>query len=242
MNFTHTYERQFFYSQKQYKIIDCYGIPGTHGYCDMEAANRLKGLIEEFGPEGIHFIDSGNYHYISKFWTDKIEQDYILVLLDHHTDMQKPIFGGLLSCGSWAKEVLDQNSNARGVVLIGPDEKQLLEDQVTEDPRVLYLGEGKGNIPSEKWKSVENFIGKLPVYISVDKDILDPGTVITDWDQGTMNLQEIEQLLSGIIEGFDVIGVDICGDCSESGVKGMEAVESNDRVNAKLSDCLMELL
>ena len=47
--------------------------------------------------EGIHFLDSGNYHYVSKIWMEKIEEEFELLVLDHHTDMQPPMFGDILS-------------------------------------------------------------------------------------------------------------------------------------------------
>ena len=57
------------------------------------------------GVSGIHFIDSGDYHYISKIMTDFIKEPFTLVLIDHHTDMQDASLGGdILSCGNWAKK------------------------------------------------------------------------------------------------------------------------------------------
>lgn len=257
MNFTHTYDSQDFYRGEQFHMLDCFDIPGTHGYCDEEAADRIKGKIGELGPEGIHFIDSGNFHYVSRFWTDQIKKDFVLILIDHHTDMQLPLFEGLMSCGSWAKEVLEQNPGARGVVLIGPGEKQLSQDQLTGNRQILCLGEGlnwcndagrsalcggidMGTESSKKWAAAEKFIGGLPVYVSVDKDVLAPGIVKTDWDQGAMSLTELKEILRGIFERFEVIGVDICGEGSGNVGKGMGATVSNDRVNAQLLACLLE--
>ncbi len=48
----------------------------------------LKERIATFQPEEIHFIDSGNHHYMSKLWTDKITSPFSLVVFDHHPDMQ----------------------------------------------------------------------------------------------------------------------------------------------------------
>ena len=37
---------------------------------------------------GIHFLDSGNYHYVTGIMTEQIKQGFSLILFDHHTDMQ----------------------------------------------------------------------------------------------------------------------------------------------------------
>lgn len=60
---------------------------------------------------------------MSKFWTDRIREDFVLILFDHHTDMQPSRFGELLSCGSWVKDVMDENPFVRKVVIIGADER-----------------------------------------------------------------------------------------------------------------------
>lgn len=34
---------------------------------------------------GIHFLDSGNYHYVTKLWLDQVKEPFDLLVLDHHT-------------------------------------------------------------------------------------------------------------------------------------------------------------
>ena len=53
-----------------------------------------------------------------------------------------------------------------------------------------------------------------PVYISVDKDVLNPQSAATNWDQGSLDLPELEQLLGVILRREKVIGMDICGECA----------------------------
>ena len=79
---------------------------GTECYCDEEGASALQRMIADYSPQGIHFIDSGNYHYVTKFWTDKLATPFALLVFDHHPDMQPPLFEHILSCGSWVKDVL----------------------------------------------------------------------------------------------------------------------------------------
>ena len=83
---------------------DCSASGGSRLYCSRDAGKKIKALIAPAGVSGIHFIDSGDYHYISKIMTDFIKEPFTLVLIDHHTDMQDASLGGdILSCGNWAK-------------------------------------------------------------------------------------------------------------------------------------------
>ena len=73
---------------------DCSAIGGSRLYCSRDAEEKIKALIAPAGVSGIHFIDSGDYHYISKIMTDFIKEPFTLVLIDHHTDMQDASLGG----------------------------------------------------------------------------------------------------------------------------------------------------
>ena len=98
--------------------LDCTKIVGTDCYCDDDAVKAINEMIdnaesgcvsENRGNSGnvptIHFFDNGNYHYMSKLWTDRIQHPFTLIVFDHHPDMQPPRFGGILSCGGWVLEV-----------------------------------------------------------------------------------------------------------------------------------------
>ena len=137
MNFTGAYEKQEFYGDLGAVWLDLRDIQGTNCYCDEEAEAAIKNLfnngschgraapaikerIRPMGPFGIHFLDSGNYHYVSKIWLDKVEGEFELLVFDHHTDMQMPIFGNILSCGGWIQAALDTNTGLKRVYLAGP--------------------------------------------------------------------------------------------------------------------------
>ena len=77
----------------------------------------------------IHFLDSGNYHYVSKIWLDKIEEEFELLVFDHHTDMQMPMFGNILSCGGWIQAALDTNTRLKRVYLAGPPSMEAEADR-----------------------------------------------------------------------------------------------------------------
>ena len=84
MNFTGVYDYEAFAWNNKFIWLDCRHLYGTDGYCDREGALALKGMIADYPAEGVHFIDSGNYHYLTKFWTDKLETPFSLIVFDHH--------------------------------------------------------------------------------------------------------------------------------------------------------------
>ena len=53
----------------------------------------------------------------------------------------------------------------------------------------------------------------VPVYISIDKDVLDESISETNWSQGHMKLGTLEHMLGIIIRNQKVLGIDICGEC-----------------------------
>jgi hypothetical protein len=109
MDFTGVYNYEPFIRNQNCIWLDCRHLYGTECYCDEEGAASLKRLIADYPAEGIHFIDSGNYHYLTKFWTDKLNYPFSLLVFDHHPDMQPPLFEDMISCGSWVKDMLDTN-------------------------------------------------------------------------------------------------------------------------------------
>lgn len=213
MNFTGVYDYESFLRNPKIKWLDCRHLNGTECYCDEEGASALKRLIDGYSPQGIHFIDSGDYHYVTKFWTDKLDVPFALMVFDRHPDMQPPLFEHILSCGSWVKDVLDTNVNCRKVIVVGASDRLVQEVPEEYGSRVRFYSESSFN-QEAGWKAFAAEHVSEPVYISIDKDVLNPSSAVTNWDQGSLSLPELEQLLAVVLRQEQVIGVDICGECS----------------------------
>ena len=81
----------------------------------------------------------------------------------------------------------------------------------------------------------------LPVYISIDKDILDEEYSETNWSQGKMPLPVLERLLIPFLTSGNILGIDICGECQQ-GIplpQYLEAEKINGETNKELFDFLM---
>ena len=282
-------------SSKPY-ILDFTTLSGTTGFCDDAAADEIRRCIADFPARGIHFLDNGNFHYLTRFWCEKITEDFVLVVYDHHVDLRKPVFPGLMSCGSWIRDVLLRNSHCRAVLIIGPEcaqadiiERELQsladEDSFSDDSMFGTAAERRmtadqathasaaGQLPhvsaadyaSHSWTYVRREASDqpprssasvrrdtdgqhpcasapvrvccfteddildgraarelphsldalhLPVYISIDKDVLSRKVLRTNWDQGIMTEAEFRHELDRFTMDPDIhiLGVDICGE------------------------------
>lgn len=236
MNFSHVYEKEKFFLDKKYNWIDCTEVSGTNGYCDKKAFYEIKEKLKPLNPKGIHFIDSGNYHYVSELWIDKIKRNFTLVVFDHHSDMVKPSFGDILSCGSWIMNSLEINSYLKKVVIFGlsKEQKETIPKKYLDRVKCICDYDIKNINKEEIYRLIDN---EYPVYISIDKDVLSEKVVDTCWDQGTMDFDELKKILHIIRSKYKIIGLDICGENDESKVV---EIKNNDKVNSRLIKFLKE--
>lgn len=83
-------------------VIDLTSLDGTNCYCSDDASDAIRKALSEVPSEALHWIDTGDYHYASLFFLEKIRTPYTLFLFDHHPDDQDSAFGtDILSCGNW---------------------------------------------------------------------------------------------------------------------------------------------
>ena len=213
MNFTGVYDYEAFARNNKFIWLDCRHLFCTEGYCDRGGTLALKRMIADYPAEGDHLIDSGNYHYLTKFWTDKLETPFSLIVFDHHPDMQPPLFDNILSCGSWVKDILDHNNNCKKVIIVGASDKLIQAVPKGYERQVRFYSETT-LMHEEGWQDFSSGHINGPVYISIDKDVLNPASAATNWDQGSLSLWELEILLAVILQKEQVVGIDICGECS----------------------------
>ena len=246
--------------------FDCTRIDGTDCYCDDEAQAILRKQIEfsktpalrqAQGPSsistpGIHFFDNGNYHYMSKLWTDSIREPFDLVVFDHHPDMQPPRFEGILSCGGWIKEVLDNNKFVQNVTVIGVADH--LVEEIQEDlthanaddflNRVTIIRESELNtLPQNLSSRVCNELASIhssSLYISIDKDALNTQEAATNWDQGSLTFEQLAETLQALAQNRKILGIDICGERARD--MGFEDTAAADALNNTLNEKLYNLI
>lgn len=237
MNFSGIYKQQQFWQtgeiQRNISWVEVQELPGSNCYCDGDAMETLRQKLEEFDADGIHFIDSGNYHYMSRIWLEKLNTPFRLVVFDNHTDMQPPAFGGLLSCGGWVAASLEELPLLKEVLLVGPDQEAFDQTEPVLREKVRFLSREKlGEMTlEEKISFFEELTVEFPTYLSVDKDVLCPEEASTTWSQGEMTLEELCQFVKILLEKQDILGMDVCGECDPDACEGDHL---NDLANRKL--------
>ena len=218
MNFSGIYKNQNFYknyAEEEIFWTELSDLSGCNCYCDAEASDRIRQEIQAFTGNGLHFIDSGNYHYMTRLWLEKLQIPFRLLVFDNHTDMQPPAFGGLLSCGGWIAASLEELPLLQEVILVGPDEEAYTQVEPDLQQKVLFLSREKLSTMTaeEKEGFFNNLSEDLPLYVSVDKDVLCKGDASTTWSQGDMHLSELMSFLELVLERQNILGMDVCGEC-----------------------------
>lgn len=277
-DFTGVYAEQAFMQElraiaetsKDVRWLNCTKIVGTDCYCDDDAIKEINELIDNAESNSksecdsiiknrdnstnapdIHFFDNGNYHYMSKLWTDRAQEPFTLIVFDHHPDMQPPRFGGILSCGGWVKEVLDNNKFIQNAIIIG------VKDELVETVREELTQSGESSILDKVTFIRESELNTLPsiicsdsvnvfssnLYISIDKDALSPTYAATNWDQGSLTLDALKKSITALTTNRKILGIDICGERAHD-FEGDEhhTVQEADTLNSELNRELVEFL
>lgn len=246
-DFSGIYNEESFYQNDKsspFCIINCRDIPGTNCMCDDEAIAQIKKRISEKAFEmtkdadenkrlaafakGIHFIDSGNYHYMSAIITDMIKEPFSLVVLDHHPDMQPPMFGDILSCGGWVMRVIENNPYVKDIHVIGADRNLIEKLDKNDAKRVSFydVSDVRDKLPETQY----------PVFLSIDKDVVRREELVTNWDQGEMTKDELISFIKELFDRREVLGVDICGECApdQEGIDVGKEAHINDALNLEI--------
>ena len=224
-------------------VLDFREMEGTRCYLDPSSMEAIRDSISPFpvtvtkgSPYRIHYIDTGEYHYMSALFMDTVRSPFSLLMLDNHTDMQDGAFGEeLLSCGNWLAHEMEANHFLTEVRLMGPDSMARLYrrdsggNMELVDSRPLP----PGSIPEEVFPPLQG-----PVYISVDKDIMSEKYYRTGWSQGAYSLSDVEAIIvSSLSADAGVIGVDVCG-----GLPPGACLSCDVTMNAALDGKLIEFI
>ena len=212
-----------------YRLVRLGDIEGTCCYCDPDAEAEISRRLEPRTEETVRWIDSGDYHYVTKILASRELEPFTLVLVDNHPDDQAPAFGGVLSCGSWVKELREACPMLAEVWTLGPDHR---------------IRNGAGTIDRELEEGIDDLLEVLDgkrVYLSIDKDVLRREESRTDWSQGTYPLDALKGWLDRLLR-LKVAAVDICGGLSPAKGASPEDLRVNRTTDVELQDWILTCL
>ena len=215
LDFSGLYEEEGFAPEGAVRV-DLTGLEGTACYCDSEAAARIRERMRDLPVRALHWIDGGDFHYVSRFWLEKLVCPFELVLIDRHSDDQPSAFGpGLLSCGSWVADARRDLSLVR--------DSHWIRQAPYRPADALFFQPG------------------LPVYLSIDKDVLSPEWARTNWDQGDLSLPQLKELIRQIAACREILGIDVCGGLTVAQGATPHDFAINLRTDTELQDFFVSL-
>ena len=110
-----------------------------------EGRKALHRLLAPYPTKAIHFIDSGNYHYLTEYWVSKLQEPFSLIVLDHHPGMQQPQWEGVISCGGWVTDVLQHNPFIKNLIIVGASDKLIFQIPSHLRDKVLFYSQAEIN-------------------------------------------------------------------------------------------------
>ena len=215
------------------ELLDLTDIKGTYCYCSRESLAKIKQKLKNRKSRGITLIGNGSYHYVTYLLISELNRPFTLVLFDHHTDLTPTSWPEVISCGSWVFASLQNLPQLKKVVLIGVNDElvPLIPEAVRRQVSVFPCKQ-------KSWRNKSALLAAIPtdsVYLSIDKDVLAESDAVTDWEQGTMKLEELLDLLHCIASRKRICGMDICGEYPLSlAYKKRTALKINARANSEI--------
>ena len=83
-----------------------------------------KSLLEKnISPYGLHFFDCASIHFLTKFFLERLREDFILLLFDHQADLKRREARALCH-NSWLRQVMVRLPHCRGILLLGATEEE----------------------------------------------------------------------------------------------------------------------
>ena len=203
--------------------------------CGMRAMQRLSETLNSRLPDrhGTVFLGSGDFHHLSYLLIERMagRGPFEVVVFDNHPDNMRFPFG--IHCGSWVRRValLPFVSHVHVVGITSADVswshswenylRPLLSGKLTYwcidvDTRwAALLGLSKSILsfasPAELMGAFIQHLDdtETATYLSIDKDVLSPDVVRTNWDQGQLTDKDLFlaiDRLSGRLVGSDITG------------------------------------
>ncbi|MGE5493474.1 MAG: arginase family protein [Actinomycetota bacterium] len=203
--------------------------------CGMGVWRAFEKALAAQMPEdyGTVFLGSGDFHHLSHLLLKRLRYSgpFDMVVFDNHPDNMRFPFG--IHCGSWVRHAA-RLPGIRTIHVLGICSGDVGLAHAWENHllplyrgRVRYwtigvdtgwaqaVGLGKSVRRFDTGDAlIEAFTAQqrredIPVYLSIDKDVLAPEVARTNWDQGELDLEQVGRIiesLAGRLVGSDITG------------------------------------
>jgi arginase family enzyme len=245
LNFDNTLQKQLLLRGYPVEWNDFSDLHGCHGYCSFDSLRKIQHRLKSRKHKRITLIGSGNYHYVTYLLLSEIRQPFSLILFDHHTDLARNDDVPIISCGSWVSIALKTLPLLNRVVIIGANPSNFRRtSDIPNNVTVISEQEVVRSSAAEIVRAIRSDLSDQPLYISVDKDVLDRENAVTNWDQGSMTLRQLLDVIRELKRTHPLEGGDICGELPLSPVdflsdERVRHLKKNEIANKAIVDLLL---
>ncbi|MFN7955590.1 MAG: hypothetical protein U0610_27985 [bacterium] len=241
------------------------------------------------GEPAIRFCGSGDFHHVTVALLRQIREPFNLLIVDKHPDWVG--HAPLMHCGTWVNHALAHPQLAR-LFHVGADLDldnvfrwvapwwALESGKAVAFPAVRRLSRGRWErVPTRPLRAepdrpmaperldevcggLRGELARLPLYVTIDKDVMRPADALVNWDSGRLELSEILRIVQWFVAAADgrLLGMDVMGDWSPPRVHGLlrraldkaeraayrfdpsEAAARNGRTNRALVDAVRQAI
>jgi len=246
LNFDETLKSQPLLRGYPMEWIDFSDLRGCNGYCSADALRIIRERLGARRFRRVTLIGNGNYHYVTYVLLSEIRQPFSLILFDHHTDLEQGGDLPYLSCGSWVSIALRTLPQLDRVVIIGAQSSDERSHASVLPSKVTVISEQEVSRLStvQVVRALRRVLPDQPVYISIDKDVLDRDHAVTNWDQGSMTLSQLLDVIRELMRTRQLAGVDVCGELPLTPIdylsdERVRSLKKNEIANKAIVDALL---
>jgi hypothetical protein len=215
-----------------------------------EFQRRLKTLFgPRDDMPSLTLYGSGDFHHVTHALLRRLTTPFNLLVLDKHPDWMRRV--PVMHCGTWLAHTLRLRA-LRRVFHVGGDLdfdnayrwlapwKELHSGRIVVLPAVRRFERGRwATIVHQPLRTqpdttatperidellvaYRDELASVPLYISIDKDVLTPSDAVVNWDSGYLTRVEASAVVGGFIGAANgrLAGVDLVGDWSPVRVEG----------------------
>lgn len=206
--------------------------------------------VDDYLEPHINLLGSGDFQHVTLALLRRVRHPFNLLVLDKHPGWTRGL--PILHCGGWLQHAA-RLPQVRRIFHLGGDRnfddarrwlaptKLVRSNKIVVVPAVRCFKAGfwrnqahqplrpqfetmleRERMEELMWPYLDE-LDRVPLYVSLDKDVMWMPESLVNWDSGHLDLNEVQEVVQFFMKaaGNDLIGMDIVGDWSPVHVEGV---------------------